>query len=94
MQELKWSCLGFDDLPPGQLYELLKLRSEVFVLEQNCIYQDMDDYDQAALHVLGSKQGALLCYARLLSPGVKYIEPSIGRLISAPSVRHRGYGKR
>ena len=93
MQQLNWSCVGFDDLLTSQLYDILKLRSEVFVIEQNCAYQDMDDFDQDALHVLGSSGEVLLCYARLLSPDVKYKEPSIGRVITAQSIRQQGFGK-
>jgi len=94
MLDLEWQSLGFDALSTAQLYALLKLRSEVFVLEQDCVYQDMDDYDQEAQHVLGYHGDTLLCYARLLSPGVKYDEPSIGRVISGLRVRQQGLGKK
>ena len=94
MLDLDWNSLSFDSLSTIQLYAILKLRSEVFVLEQNCVYQDMDDYDQAAQHVLGSQGDTLLCYARLLAPGVKYDEPSIGRVISALQIRQQGLGKK
>lgn len=93
MSKLKWQCLAFESLTPSQLYSVLQLRSAVFVVEQACIYQDLDGVDQDAMHLLGYLEKELVCYARLVPPGVKYDEPSIGRITSNPSVRRRGYGR-
>jgi len=85
----------FDALRAADLYALLKLRSEVFVVEQNCVFLDLDDHDQNALHLLmRDASGELIGYTRLLPPGEKYIEPSIGRVVVSPSVRSTGAGRR
>lgn len=93
MSKLSWQCLTFHSLTPGQLYSVLQLRSEVFVVEQACIYQDLDDADQDAMHLIGYLDQQLACYARLLPPGVKYEEPSIGRIASHPTFRRHGHGR-
>ena len=85
----------FAALSNAELYALLKLRSEVFVVEQNCVFLDLDDHDQNALHLLmHNAEGALVGYSRLLLPGEKYIEPSIGRVVVSPTVRATGAGRR
>ena len=85
----------FDTLSNTELYALLKLRSEVFVVEQNCVFLDLDDHDQNALHLLmHDAAGALVGYTRLLPPGEKYAEPSIGRVVVSPTVRATGAGRR
>lgn len=93
MPDLTVHCLPFEQLSNEQLYTLLQLRTEVFVVEQNCVFQDMDDNDQQALHVLGTVDKKLVCYARLLPPGSKYPTASIGRVVSAAEVRRYGYGR-
>ena len=90
--EIQWQCLGFEQLSVTQLYALLRLRSEVFVMEQDCPYQDLDNNDQAALHLMGTLDGELVSYARLLPPGVKYPQASIGRVITSQKVRGSGVG--
>ncbi len=94
MSELQWKCTGFNELSPHQLYSILRLRMDVFVMEQDCAYQDMDNCDQDALHVTAMQDAELLCYARLLPPGVKYQTVSIGRVITQKSIRRDGFGKR
>jgi len=89
----EFSCQSFDELSNNDLYELLKLRSAVFVVEQNCVFPDMDDCDQAAMHLLVKVDGILVAYARLLAAGSKYDGPSIGRVVTAESVRRDGYGR-
>ena len=69
------------------------MRNEVFVVEQNCVYQDADDYDQKALHVMGWNEKALYAYCRLLPPGVKYEEWAIGRVVTSPKARKNGVGR-
>lgn len=91
--DLHWGCYPFESLTLDQLYLVLKLRSTVFVVEQECVYQDLDGLDQQAWHVLGIGDMGLVCYARLLPPGCKYQEPAIGRVISAPAVRGTGLGR-
>lgn len=91
--DLSWALLPFSALHPEQLYSLLHLRSEVFVVEQNCVYQDLDGMDRYALHLMGSRAGQLVCYARLLPPGLRYPEASIGRVINHLSVRGSGAGR-
>jgi ElaA protein len=82
----------FNQLTTQELYEVLQLRSEVFVVEQNCVYQDLDGKDQKALHVLGFKNGKIVAYTRLFKPG-DYLEyASIGRVIVKKSEREFKYG--
>lgn len=85
---------SFSELTPTRLYDLLQLRAAVFVVEQNCVYQDLDDKDRQAIHLLGySPAGQLVAYTRLLDIGVSYPEyASIGRVVTAPSVRGQGVG--
>jgi ElaA protein len=87
-----WRCLPFASLSPHALYDLLRLRTEVFVMEQNCVFQDMDGADPACHHLLGERDGALLAYARLVPAGLKFTEASIGRVVSEPAMRGTGLG--
>ncbi len=89
---LSWTCEPFEQLSAARLYALLRLRSEVFVLEQNCVFLDTDGLDQAALHLCAWQQGTLVAYARLLAPGVKAPAPVISRVITAPAARGSGIG--
>ena len=83
----------FDELSLQELYAVLALRAEVFVVEQNCPYQDVDGKDEKGLHLLGTENNQLLAYARILPKGVSYEEyTSIGRIVTAPHVRAKGYG--
>ena len=92
---INFICLGFNELNLQQLYELLTLRLAVFVVEQNCPYQDLDDKDQQSMHLLGySKEGQLLAYARLLPKGATYKDyPSIGRVVVSKKARSQGLGQ-
>ena len=90
--DIAWQFLGFDELTTDQLYGLLQLRSEVFVVEQACVFQDLDGNDRQALHLLGTQAGSLLAYARCFAPGEKYAEASIGRVITHASQRGTGLG--
>jgi ElaA protein len=82
------------ELEPLDVYDLLALRSEVFVVEQTCIFQDADGVDKQAHHLLGRDGlGKLQAVLRIVDPGVKYAEPSIGRVISSPAVRRTGIGR-
>ncbi len=94
MQGHRYTLSSFAALSTSQLYEILRLRSEVFVVEQDCVYQDMDGLDQASLHVCEWNGGKLLAYTRLLAPGVDFEGASaIGRIITCPSVRRKGHGR-
>jgi ElaA protein len=92
-----WQWKRFPELTLDELYRLLALREQVFVVEQKSIYQDADGYDRGAHHLLGSLSGApepsLAAYLRVLPPGLKYPEASFGRVVTAPSARRQGYGK-
>ena len=81
----------FEELTPEELYEILKLRAEVFIVEQNCVYLDMDDKDKGALHVFLRDDNGLEAYLRVLDKGVNFEEVSIGRVISKK--REQGFGK-
>ncbi len=83
----------FDDLSTRELYEFLQLRAAVFIVEQDCPYQDLDGKDQEALHVLGKEGNLLVAYTRIFGPGAYFEEASIGRVVTAESARGKGYGK-
>jgi ElaA protein len=91
-QTLAWRFVAFEALTPPELYALLQLRSEVFVVEQACIFQDMDGADAQAMHLLGSLDGRLVACARCFSAGVKFSEASIGRVATRDKVRGSGAG--
>jgi ElaA protein len=91
--QIQWLLKKFEELTPYQLYEILQLRNEVFVVEQNCVFQDADDKDQNAYHLMGFVDDKLIAYTRLLPPGKMYQQASIGRVVTSPSVRKSGVGK-
>ncbi|NSL88875.1 GNAT family N-acetyltransferase [Chitinophaga sp. Mgbs1] len=91
---MNWDFKTFGELTINELYDILRLRSEVFVVEQNCAYQDLDDYDQQAYHLMGrDANGQLLAYTRIFAPGIKYEESSIGRVVTSPKARGTGAGR-
>lgn len=94
MTRIQWKSKGFHELSPSELYQILALRSAVFVLEQTCLYHDMDNLDQACTHLMGidAISGTLAAYARIVPPGVSFPELSIGRIIIAPAFRGKGVG--
>ena len=89
---LSWHFMSFEALSSQQLYQLLQLRSEVFVVEQSCVFQDMDDADMSAMHLLGCVNGQLSAYARCFDAGKKFAEASIGRVITRSTLRGSGAG--
>lgn len=91
-QEIKWKIKPFNALSLAELYEVLELRSLVFVVEQNCVYQDIDHKDQKAVHLLGEFEGKLVAYARLFDAGIYFENASIGRVIVHPEARAKKYG--
>jgi ElaA protein len=91
--EIQWRLKKFDVLTPYELYECIRLRNEVFVVEQNCVFQDADNKDQECYHLMGFQGNQLVAYTRLVPPGHIYNEPSIGRVVTAPIVRREGVGR-
>lgn len=88
----EWKIRRFNELSLSELYQLLQLRSAVFVVEQNCVYQDIDSKDQKALHLLGSFDNKLVAYTRLFQAGDYFKEASIGRVVVDPIYRERKWG--
>ena len=93
MKTIQWICKKFDELTAQELYAALQLRSEVFVVEQNCVFPDMDGKDQYASHLMGWEDHKLVAYARILGPGISYVESSIGRIVTSPAARRKGIGR-
>lgn len=89
---LHWILGRLDELPGVAVFDLLQLRSEVFVMEQRCLYLDPDEKDRRAYHLLGYLNDKLVACARIVPPGVSYPEPSIGRVCTHPDFRKAGYG--
>ncbi len=92
-----WQWSRFQDLKPEDLYEALRLRENVFIVEQQCAYADADGRDPAAWHLLGWAEGdgprRLVAYARVFEPGIRYAEGSVGRVVTAAEVRRTGVGR-
>ncbi len=82
----------FSELDSNELYEILQLRSEVFVVEQDCVYQDIDGKDQKALHIIGKKEEKIIAYTRCFDAGDYFEKASIGRVVVAASQRKFNYG--
>lgn len=91
--QLTYSYKSFNDLSLRELYAILQLRSEVFVVEQNCVFLDADDKDQVSYHVMVWQNELLAGYTRLVPAGVAYAEPSIGRVVTSPKMRKSGIGR-
>lgn len=90
---LETNIKSFQDLTTNELYDLLQLRSEVFVVEQDCVYQDIDGKDQKALHVLGYHDANLVAYTRIFKKGDYLEEASIGRVVVSAEARKHNFGK-
>lgn len=89
---LRFVIKPFKELNIDELYDMLQLRTKVFVVEQNCVFQDMDDKDQKGVHVLGYTGNELVAYSRLLPSGVSYPQMSIGRVLTDTDRRKEGFG--
>ena len=89
---LKWNTKRFEALSTIEMYSILKLRSEVFVVEQNCVYQDIDGKDMKALHLFGEEDGKIIAYSRLFNVGDYFENASIGRVVVAENCRNKKYG--
>lgn len=92
---VNWRWCRFNDLTVFELHDIYRARQQVFGLEQNCVYLDIDGFDEASFHLAGWTSGErlLLAYARLADPGSKYVEPSMGRVITVASARGTGLGR-
>ncbi len=89
---LRWECKPFNDLSADQMYTILCVRQEVFVLEQECLYLDADGKDRKSFHLMGFDGDELVAYARIVEPGISYEEVSMGRILTTKSARGTGAG--
>ncbi len=89
---LEWKIKSFESLSVNELYDILRLRSEIFVVEQNCVYLDLDNKDQKALHLFGIFDGKIVAHARLFKPGIAFVHASIGRVVVHQKYRDRKWG--
>ena len=91
--ELTWKYTSFKALTVEELYAIMQLRSEVFVVEQNCVYQDADNKDLAGFHLAGWYGTELAAYCRILPPGLSFEDASIGRVVTSAAHRRAGNGR-
>lgn len=84
----------FSELTTNELYDILRLRSEIFVVEQDCVYNDLDGHDKDAIHLFLKKDGQMVAYSRLLKPGSRFQDYSIGRVVVKETERGTGLGIR
>jgi ElaA protein len=90
--EIQWEIKSFDTLSVNELYDIFRLRSEIFVVEQNCVYLDLDGKDKLALHLFGEFEGKIVAYSRLFKPGITFDNASIGRVVVDANFRNRKWG--
>jgi len=91
---VRWAWHAWASLTPDLLYSILRLRSAVFVVEQNCVFPDMDGRDPQCEHLCGhDERGTLVAYLRLVPPGARLPDPSLGRVVVDPSLRLKGLGR-
>jgi ElaA protein len=90
---IAWRFARFEELDAREMHDILQARAAVFIVEQDCAFQDVDGADPACWHLWASEQGALLAYCRLVPPGLKFPEASIGRVITTQPGRGRGLGR-
>ena len=92
--EVTWRCAPYDQLTPREIHDMLQARSAAFVVEQNCVFLDIDGVDPQCWHLVGyAEGGVLVATARLVPPGTKFAEPSIGRVVTTSAVRGTGLGR-
>ena len=89
---MKFIVKTFNELSSVEIYDILQLRSEVFVVEQDCVYQDIDNKDQKAFHIIGLKEEKIIAYARIFDSGHYFEKPSIGRIVVKETERKYKYG--
>jgi ElaA protein len=90
--KIQWKIKSFEALSVNELYDILKLRSEIFVVEQNCVYLDIDGKDKHALHLFGEFEGKIVSYSRLFKSGITFENASIGRVVVDANYRDRKWG--
>lgn len=90
----EWYCKDFYSMTSDELYGVLRLRSEIFVVEQDCVYQDLDMKDQKCIHIFGVDKGEVVASLRIIPAGISYELPAIGRLAVKESHRHNGYARK
>jgi ElaA protein len=93
MSNVIWKIKTFDEFTVPELYSVLKARIDVFVIEQNCPYPDLDNYDQKAIHIWAEENGNVLAYCRIFDKGIKYNETSLGRVLTTEKARGKSLGK-
>lgn len=89
---VQWQIKSFEALSVNELYDILRLRSEVFVVEQNCVYLDIDKKDKLALHLFGKFEGKIVAYSRLFNAGISFKNASIGRVVVDANYRSKKFG--
>jgi len=89
---IQWQIKSFENLSVNELYDFLRLRSEIFVVEQNCVYLDLDGKDKVALHLYGEFEGKIVAYSRLFNKGISFENASIGRVVVDADYRDRKWG--
>jgi ElaA protein len=89
---IHWKIKSFEELSANELYDIMRLRSEIFVVEQNCVYLDLDGKDKVALHLYGEFEGKIVAYSRLFNPGISFENASIGRVVVDANYRERKWG--
>ena len=92
-QEIRWQWCMLDDLTAAQLHAVFASRETVFVVEQNCAYQELDDWDLDAEHLIAWHGQRVAAYLRVLAPSVRFPEPSVGRILTSRQQRGRGLGR-
>jgi ElaA protein len=88
-----WRSATFSGLTQQELYQVLQLRQQVFILEQECFYADLDDLDQRSHHIGAWRTGTLLAYLRCIPPGLSYSESALGRIVVSPAARGLSLGR-
>lgn len=94
MNNIIWKIKSFTDLNTKELYNILKIRQEVFIVEQTCYYLDADGFDDQAIHVWAEQDGVVVAYCRIFNERIKYPESSIGRVLTHPDYRQLKLGKK
>lgn len=93
MNQIVWKIKAFEELSVAELYEILQIRQQVFIVEQTCYYLDADGSDEKAIHIWAEKKGQIVAYCRIFDENIKYPEASIGRVLTHPAFRNVSLGK-
>lgn len=93
MSNIIWKIKSFEEITTSELYEIIKARVDIFVVEQNCPYPDLDGYDQKAIHLWAEQDNTVLAYCRIFDREIKYNETSIGRVLTSEKGRGKNLGK-